>query len=131
MKPSLKNTISKCIKIDVDEALEEQKKQTVSWGRWFVGRGEIQAQRTQDTVDGLMKLALPLIWHVLPDKIIQDPNAEALLAYVPEGLIDAASIVLEKGVIVFLWKDKEAHGSFKLRWSTDAAHCSTVNQKCM
>ncbi len=76
-----------------------------------------------------MKLSLPLIWHVLPEKIIQDPNAEALLAYVPEGLMDAACIALEKDVTVFVWKNKEADGSFKLKWSTDASHVSTVNKK--
>jgi hypothetical protein len=61
---------------------------------------------------------LPIIWHY--DDIFQNSDSKEMLPYIPEGQEDCASITLEPGVDISVWKERDpARGGkdFVLQWT--------------
>ena len=127
LQESKKKVIAGAMKIDIDEILEEFEKTPVSKRKRFLRKGGEEQQKLQDTIDSLLKLCLPVIWHFLPDDMLDvDLKNKALLRYVPEGYRDAAKITTKDNILIFVWKERMEENNFVLHWSTSVDNIETI-----
>ena len=124
---SKKKVIAGAMKIDVDDVLEEFEKTHISRRKRLLGKREEEQQKYQDTVDGLLKLCLPVMWHYLPkDMLDVHFRNKSLLRYVPEGIGDAANIRTKDNGLFFIWKERNEEDQFALHWSTSIDHIESI-----
>ena len=112
-----KHTIAKLIFSDVDDVVNEFEKGVED--RSIVSKGFAsfkntitlknslgsQCDKNQNSLDGLLKSTLPLIWHhfdIFKETSCQDP---AFLRYIPNGYNDAVTIQLENKWPIKVWKN--------------------------
>ena len=93
--------------MDVNVILEEfENVKEPSWWHRKVNNAKTKSQE-QDVLDGLLKAALPIIWHhheVFKVKRYDDMD---MLKYLPYGKEDAAEILLEGKWPIRVWRDRK------------------------
>ena len=106
-----KKQIANAIHEDVMALLKKFNEIKISRFRW---KGNDEKQQNQDMLDSVLSSCLPLMWHYVndfPQRYEEDPE---LLQFVPEGFPDAATLELEKGLKIKIWK--EGSKEPKLNW---------------
>ena len=111
-----KHTIAKLILSDVDDVVKELEKAVEN--RFIFSKGFTsiknrvlfknslgsQGDKDQNSLNGLLKSALPLIWHhfdIFKETFCHDP---AFLKYIPDGYEDAVTIQVENKWPIKIWK---------------------------
>ena len=123
-----KRVIGEAIRIDLDEVIDAFNKIAIPLGKMLMGQGDKAKMKNQQALDPLLKTCLPMIWHFLPEKWLEDEKEE-LLRYIPEGIEDAAKITLDNAYFM-VWKDLTKKKEFKLKWVEDEHNINRV-QECM
>ena len=96
--------IAKEVTLDIDTILSEfDKIKEPSWWQRKVNKAKTKKEE-QDVLDGLLKAALPIIWHQNELFKLNNYRDEVMLKYLPYGKEDAAEILLEGKWPIRVWK---------------------------
>ena len=99
------------VKSDVDVICKEFEKfkEDPSW--WSRKVKKVKSKKEeQDVLDGLLKVALPIIWH--QNELFKEKNYQekAMMKYLPDGKEDAAEILLEGKWPIRVWREVTENG---------------------
>ena len=91
--------------MDVDLILEEFEKieDDPNWWQRMVNNAKSKSDE-QYVLDGLLKVALPIIWYHNDLFQVKDYRDKDMLKYIPDGKEDAAEILLEGRWPIRVWK---------------------------
>ena len=97
--------LSDSVLLDVDIILEEFNKIEEKPSLWQrkVNKAKSKSEE-QDVLDGLLKAALPIIWHHHELFKVRDWDDRDMTKYLPDGNEDAAEILLEGKWPIRIWK---------------------------
>ena len=97
--------------MDVDLILEEFEKieDDPNWWQRMVNNAKSKSDE-QYVLDGLLKVALPIIWYHNDLFQVKDYRDKDMLKYIPDGKEDAAEILLDGKWPIRVWKEKDDYG---------------------
>ena len=91
---------------DVDKILQEFEKveEDPNWWQRNVNKAKSKSEE-QNILDGLLKAALPIIWHHHEGFKVKGFHDKEILKYLPDGKEDSAEIILEGKWLIRVWKE--------------------------
>ena len=103
--------LAESVMIDVNIILEEFEKlqKSPNWWQRKVNKAKSKSEE-QNVLDGLLKVALPIIWH--QNELFKDYNYtdKRMLKYLPNGKEIAAEMILEGKWPIKVWKNSKRDG---------------------
>jgi len=112
-----KRNIARSVFIDMKHALQDFCSTEIPLSKFLLGNSEKQKQKNQVVVNSLFKRCLPIIWKY--QQIFFGSSKDEIIQYVPEGVDDAAEIVLQGGIRIMVWKERITSDKFEIQWLTD------------
>ena len=130
-------SLAESVQSDVDIILEEFEKieDYPNWWQRKVNKAKSKDDE-QDVLDGLLKTALPIIWHQNEMFKLQNYKDLNMVKYLPDGKEDAAEILLEGKWPIRVWKYGILYFEFQNKNAIDEGirntkfHCIASHQYC-
>ena len=109
-------SLAESVQSDVDIILEEFEKieKNPNWWQRKVHKVKSKSEE-QDVLDGLLKAALPIIWHHHDLFKVKGHNDKEMLKYLPDGCEDGSEILLEGKWLIRVWRDGLQQLSFEFQ----------------